>query len=63
MTDEQLLELLKSCKNSINENIIKILTEIYPGKKITIEDKIYKKYHNLLKLSYSIDEFLNNQND
>ena len=58
MTDEPLLENLKSCQKIISESIIKILDEIPSQEKITIQDDIYKKYHNLLELRYSIDVFL-----
>jgi hypothetical protein len=55
------IETLKFCEHTINKLIVEVLEEVSKSvvKKISVDDEIYKRHHNLLKHRYNLDQIAN----
>jgi hypothetical protein len=55
------IETLKFCEHTINKLIVEVLEEVSKSgvKKMSVNDETYKRYHNLLKHRYNLDQITN----
>jgi len=58
---ESYIETLKFCEDIINRHMIEIIKENSKSgvKEISVNDEIYKRYHNFLKHRYNLDQIRN----
>jgi hypothetical protein len=55
------IETIKFCEHTINKLIVEVLEEVSKSgvKKISVDDEIHKRHHNLLKHRYNLDQITN----